>query len=177
MVSCICNTFFPFSCSFTYFLLIPVGLPPNFFSIRMSYFLFSWLFYCNSSPCLTESPSGRSFVLLSDSYNKLLPFGSYFAFLFILVMLIISSLHSSHTVSLHLLSHLFYSSSFISFSKTFPHSCLLLQWHTVPHPDRSFLIGRTAHDTTVLSVCHWKMLGTRGISSVSPFQTLAVSAH
>lgn len=146
--------FFPLLLFFYIFSFNPCWFASQFFSIRMSYFLFSWLFYCNSSPCLTESPSGRSFVLLSDSYNKLLPFGSYFAFLFILVMLIISCLHSSHTVSLHLLSHLFYSSSFISFSKTFPHSCLLLQWRTVPHPDRSFLIGRTAHDTTVLSVCH-----------------------
>lgn len=142
--------FFSLLLFFYIFSFNPCWFASQFFSIRMSYFLFSWLFYCNSSPCLTESSSGRSFVLLSDSYNKLLPFGSYFPFLFILVMLIISRLHSV-TVSLHLLSHLFYSSSF---SKTFPRPGLLLQWRTVPHPDRSFLIGRTAHDTTVPSVCH-----------------------
>ncbi len=76
-------------------------------------------------------------------------------------------LHSVPSVSLFLFI-IFY--LFIYFFYIFSSSQTSLpQWRTVPHPDRSSLIGRIAHGTTVLYACHWKTLETRGISSVSVF--------
>lgn len=70
-----------------------------------------------------------------------------------------------------------------SYTSVIPNSSCLSaafrpQLLTVHHQGRSSPIGRTARDTTVLSACRWRMLGTRGTRSVSvciwPTNTLLI---
>ena len=119
-----------FACSCLLFISLLVCLPV-FHCIKMSYSLSSWLFYCRFSFLLFSS--GRSFIVLNDSYNNFLslwllslPFDSADCFPFFSHLFFCLIIHLPSSLCNNFSFHLFsLPVPLLSFSLLFPFLKLL----------------------------------------------------